>query len=241
MTSDFHSHFTRNVNTYRREFASTNSRKFVITNTGPIVSNNLPLELNPQATARFLWRGLLRGGGYHPPPWDLGWGLEYKIVQYTVGFSIHFCTEWCIPIPITSREPEVIWVWTRAPVDFSQYVTFAWANICYALKIVLFSVLCIYIYTYILYIVCMHTCMHTHIHTYLHTYTHAYINTMYTCIHTYISTAIVDQGRLITGASSRTFLHTCVHIYIHTYMYTYIHTYIYTLYIHIHVYTCIHT
>jgi hypothetical protein len=44
-TSDFHSHFTRNANTYRSEFARTNSRKFVITYKGPVVWNNLPLEL----------------------------------------------------------------------------------------------------------------------------------------------------------------------------------------------------
>ena len=41
-------------------------------------------------------------------PIDFGSGFEYHIVQHTVGFSIHFCTECCTPLPNTSREPEVI-------------------------------------------------------------------------------------------------------------------------------------
>ena len=123
----------------------------------------------------------------------------------------------------------------------SQYVSFAWANIrCYALKIVLFSVLCIYTVIQS-YIVCMHTCMHTHIHTHMHTY----IQCIRAFIHTYISTPLVDQGRLITSTSSRTFLyihaytytiHTYIHVYIHTYINTYTHIYIY-MYIHAYIHT----
>jgi exonuclease III len=45
LASDFHSYNTRNQNTYRSEFARTNSRKFSIKYTGPSVWNGLPHDL----------------------------------------------------------------------------------------------------------------------------------------------------------------------------------------------------
>jgi hypothetical protein len=44
LTSDFHSYNTRNLNTYRSEFARTNLRKFSIKSIGPHTWNSLPCE-----------------------------------------------------------------------------------------------------------------------------------------------------------------------------------------------------